>query len=381
MTAKILVADDSLTIQKVIGITLASSGYELVECLNETDLFRFLQSKDFDLVLLDFNLSDKRTGYELSRQIKELCPDLPIMIMLGTFDSVEESQLVPCGISDRVVKPFESGKFIKKCKDLIENATNLAKPVTEEQVSDQAEVRNEDDFSFGDKLDSWVVDAPVIQKESRTEIDIVHTPLKLDPLESELAGWSIDEGVNLEEKYNKTFPPIIENAHEVNVLERFQEASDFLDRKEKELEEQVDEKFDHEFSNITQPTFEIPLDLNQQLISEINDDFTPDAFWAVDDIVTIESEDSKQIKETHLDLVQNKAASSEKISISPEVREIPLLNHDEIIEKLKISLRPIIEDMVKEFCRQSAEKIAWEVIPDLAENLIRKELKEISDSL
>jgi len=41
----------------------------------------------------------------------------------------------------------------------------------------------------------------------------------------------------------------------------------------------------------------------------------------------------------------------------------------------------MIEEMVKEFCRQSAEKVAWEVIPDLAENLIRKEIKEISDSV
>ena len=41
----------------------------------------------------------------------------------------------------------------------------------------------------------------------------------------------------------------------------------------------------------------------------------------------------------------------------------------------------MIEELVKEYCKQSAEKIAWEVIPDLAENLIRKELKEISKSL
>jgi uncharacterized hydantoinase/oxoprolinase family protein len=37
--------------------------------------------------------------------------------------------------------------------------------------------------------------------------------------------------------------------------------------------------------------------------------------------------------------------------------------------------------MVKEVCSQSAEKVAWEVIPDLAENLIRKEIKNLSDSI
>ena len=58
-----------------------------------------------------------------------------------------------------------------------------------------------------------------------------------------------------------------------------------------------------------------------------------------------------------------------------------LVDQDQLVEKLKIALRPMIEEMVKEFCRESAEKVAWEVIPDLAENLIRKEIKEISDSL
>jgi hypothetical protein len=57
------------------------------------------------------------------------------------------------------------------------------------------------------------------------------------------------------------------------------------------------------------------------------------------------------------------------------------MDQDELVEKLKISLRPMIEEMVREFCRQNAEKVAWEVIPDLAENLIRKELKDISDSI
>ena len=57
------------------------------------------------------------------------------------------------------------------------------------------------------------------------------------------------------------------------------------------------------------------------------------------------------------------------------------MDQDELVEKLKVSLRPMIEEMVREFCKQNVEKVAWEVIPDLAENLIRKEIKEISDSI
>ena len=92
MTSKVLVADDSLTIQKVIGITLANSGYELVECLNEAELLKKIQSNQFDLVLLDFNLSDSRSGYELAKLINLALPRAAIIVMLGTFDTVDESK-------------------------------------------------------------------------------------------------------------------------------------------------------------------------------------------------------------------------------------------------------------------------------------------------
>ena len=69
MASRVLVADDSLKIQKVIGITLANSGYDLVECVNEDELFKKVESDHFDLILLDFNLSDSKTGYELSKKL------------------------------------------------------------------------------------------------------------------------------------------------------------------------------------------------------------------------------------------------------------------------------------------------------------------------
>jgi len=103
MTSKVLIADDSLTIQKVIGITLANSGYELVECLNEAELFRKIQSNHYDLILLDFNLSDSRSGYELAKQINNSVPGAAIIVMLGTFDTIDEGQFEACGISDKIV--------------------------------------------------------------------------------------------------------------------------------------------------------------------------------------------------------------------------------------------------------------------------------------
>ena len=40
----------------------------------------------------------------------------------------------------------------------------------------------------------------------------------------------------------------------------------------------------------------------------------------------------------------------------------------------------MLEEMVKDLCKEKVEQIAWDIIPDLAENLIRNEIKEIIDS-
>lgn len=381
MTSRVLVADDSLTIQKVIGITLANSGYELVECVNEEELFRKIQSNHFDLILLDFNLSDSRSGYELSKQINNVMPGAAIIVMLGTFDSIDEGQFSSCGISDKIVKPFESSKFIKKCRDLLEGVRPT--PVVTEKKTDSFETDSDD-------LDFWKVDAPSMmtsQEEEPTEpaYSLNDSSISLDPLSSEIEGWGFTPSNHLEDKFQKSFPPVIEEASgETNILDRLQSSSNFV------LDTSIDE-------DETDPSFEVPEDLNRNLLEEIDDEISAEAFWAVDEVVPVKAEEYKDIVATNLeevtaDLTETINQFKESESIKAASKVVPSKSHqepdtiihmdqDELVEKLKISLRPMIEEMVREFCRQNAEKVAWEVIPDLAENLIRKELKEISDSV
>lgn len=374
MTARVLIADDSLTIQKVIGITLANSGYELVECLNEVELLRKIQSNSFDLILLDFNLSDSHSGYELSRQIHNSMPKASIIVMLGTFDTIDESQFEACGIADKIVKPFESTKFVKKCRDLLEGARPAIAPKKENKVEE-----DNDDF---DNLDLWKVEAPQM---SSHESEVEEEPLTkhskentLDPLSSEIEGWGFTPNNSLEEKFQKTFPPVIEEASDVRIADRLQTSSQFVNAHD--FDEEKNEDLD-----ATDPSFEIPEDLNRNLLNEIEDEISAEAFWAVDEVVPKKSEEEEDIRETNLDEVT--ADLTETVQVfkqkesSSSVQVDKSTNQDELVEKLKIAFRPMIEEMVKEFCRQSAEKVAWEVIPDLAENLIRKEIKEISDSV
>ena len=375
MTSRVLVADDSLTIQKVIGITLANSGYELVECLNEADLLKKIHSGHFDLVLLDFNLSESRTGYEISKQINLAMPQASIIVMLGTFDTVDESRFDECGITDKIVKPFESTKFIKKCRDLLDEG-KPAVPAKKEKSPLMAEENNE---AHENDLDMWKVDAPQMHSNEPFVDDNNIDAAALDPLSSEIEGWGFTPNNSLEEKFQKVFPPIIEDASDVRIMDRLQSSSQFMNTLEFD-----DDDLDSDLDT-TNPTFEVPEDLNRNLLNELEDDLSPEAFWAVDEFVPTKFEEQEDISHTNLNevtadltaAVNEFKAKESTISYPSE----PMANQDELVEKLKLALKPMIEEMVKEFCRESAEKVAWEVIPDLAENLIRKEIKEIAESV
>ena len=56
MNHKVLLADDSLTIQKVIRITLAGQPYDIVDCATEEELFKKLPEVQPKIVFLDFKI-------------------------------------------------------------------------------------------------------------------------------------------------------------------------------------------------------------------------------------------------------------------------------------------------------------------------------------
>ena len=54
---------------------------------------------------------------------------------------------------------------------------------------------------------------------------------------------------------------------------------------------------------------------------------------------------------------------------------------NEMREDIEQRVASLVEEVVRKYCSETVERVAWEIIPDLAENLIKKELKSISDSI
>lgn len=120
MAKKILLADDSITIQKVITITLASEDYDLVIVGDGDSAVSKAREIRPDLVLADVAMPG-RNGYEVCAAIKSdaALKNTPVLLLAGTFEPLNREEAAKAGADDSIVKPFESQELIDKVRDLI----------------------------------------------------------------------------------------------------------------------------------------------------------------------------------------------------------------------------------------------------------------------
>ncbi len=153
MPKKLLLADDSITIQKVIGITLANEEFALTTVDNGTDAIATAKRLKPDLILADVVMPGK-TGYEVCEYVKH-DPELrntPVMLLAGTFESFDEAEMARVGADGYITKPFESQTLIDTVHELISRAQSgqnarATLPAPAPTPASAAEELNLEDFS------------------------------------------------------------------------------------------------------------------------------------------------------------------------------------------------------------------------------------------
>ncbi|HSB69638.1 MAG TPA: response regulator [Candidatus Methylomirabilis sp.] len=120
MGARILVADDSVTIQKVVELTFSKEDFVLVQARSGEETIRKALEVRPDLVLVDLVMPDKN-GYEVCAALRAepTLRSVPIILLTGTFESFDKEQGLQAGADDFVTKPFESQVLISKVKRLL----------------------------------------------------------------------------------------------------------------------------------------------------------------------------------------------------------------------------------------------------------------------
>lgn len=120
MTRKLLVADDSFTIQRVVKLTFADEDVQ-VESVADGDqaLARTRQLRP-DLVLADV-LMPGLSGYQVCAEIKadpELC-NIPVVLMVGAFEPFDHLEAGRVKCDAYLTKPFDTSELLQTFKTLV----------------------------------------------------------------------------------------------------------------------------------------------------------------------------------------------------------------------------------------------------------------------
>jgi CheY-like chemotaxis protein len=118
---KLLLADDSITIQKVVDLTFADEGVSVVCVDNGREAIERLADFVPDVVLADVFMPQVN-GYELCEYIKqhEHLKHIPVMLLIGSFEPYDEEEARRVGANDTLTKPFQSiRRLIDKVGQLV----------------------------------------------------------------------------------------------------------------------------------------------------------------------------------------------------------------------------------------------------------------------
>ena len=120
MAKKILLADDSITIQKVVELTFSEGDYEVICVGNGSEAIRRADEVVPDIALVDV-MMPQRNGYEVCSHIKQ-DPGLswiPVLLLTGTFEPFDPRRAEQAGAQGHITKPFESRALVKEVEDLL----------------------------------------------------------------------------------------------------------------------------------------------------------------------------------------------------------------------------------------------------------------------
>ncbi len=435
MKPKILVADDSATIQKVIGITLANEDFQLIKCVAEVELLDLVKEHKPELVLLDYNLSESKTGYDLISEIRNI-HDARVIFLYGTFDTIDEALNKSTQVDGHVVKPFDAKKFINLCRDVLTLPVHELSPDFDDEYNDEegedfsnnfdsveTDPDKTDQFELGD---DWQVNQPNLEDDIEPE-DVI-TSQEKNQLEAGIEDWGIPVPgvIDRDDSHAMDLPPVIEAKSEVAIPEKIQE----------EAQDAIPSDSDLEYPDITQvvKTVEIEEDFldvsddGPQLVSmdELNEVEVPDDgieltatagtdtiegvqaleeqiadetdseedLWSADEVMEDPDAHNFYDETEEVEAPITDEPTRREFDITPEATKpinveagdktdpmLSLMTPAMIEAKVRESMQPIIEKIVREEAQKIIEKVAWEVIPDLAENIIKEQLERLADDV
>jgi CheY-like chemotaxis protein len=214
MPRKLLLADDSVVIQKLVGLSFANEDVEIVSTDNGDDAIAKVREITPDVVLADVVMPGK-SGYEVCEAIKQdpALAHVPVLLLTGTFEAFDESRADAAGADGRITKPFEAQALVERVTEVMNAAPAAGGAATASTPSSPApadeDAANDFDFFDADATDlagpdslelrarpgNASADTPAIGDTSDSILFGEPGEAEADELDTDIGGLALGESV------------------------------------------------------------------------------------------------------------------------------------------------------------------------------------------
>jgi len=369
MPIKLLFADDSVTIQKVVELAFEGEDVEVTAVSSGDMVMEKLNESRPDIIIVDAVMPGMN-GIELCEKLKkdENYSDIPVLLLRNEFDEFDTDVLVKIGADDCITKPFKSEELVKKTKEFAAKKNALDYTLSEFEGPFQ---ENTEQLFVADEIESPRPQSAPFEEKNQQEEDLKKNEagdiliLKPDDEITDEAAENMESLSSVEiispeskiEEENLNISGLLNDGEIENLQNEIKKAEEEL------LTSVSDEKEDEKlpaFQMEESETAAIPAnssssDMNN-FIAELNK----------------ESIISEKIKDIVIKVTENVFEKTLKLSVEKSMKEsIETILKDKT-EKLIHSLTPLLTKTI--------EGVVTDVVPELAESLIKKEIEKIKNS-
>lgn len=121
-TEKIMVVDDEKPLASMLKTMLGGLGYSVeiyTDSLAAVANYR-RRPQDFDVIITDMTMPNM-TGTELTREARSLRPEIPIILMTGYSESINEEKAAHLGLNSFLLKPISKTELAKTLRRVLDH--------------------------------------------------------------------------------------------------------------------------------------------------------------------------------------------------------------------------------------------------------------------
>lgn len=202
---KLLLADDSTTIQKVVTLILATEGFEIKTAKTGDEALSIAKEYLPDIILADTELP-QTNGYQLCEKVRgeNATAQIPLLLLTSTFKPVKESLSNNVGANGYVTKPFEAEELTERINSALQEKApaGAGKRIEEPVAGKQKEGGQE----------------PASRVEAKPEIRVERSEASIKPVTREEA---VPTGERIKEITEREIQSAITRSVEMNLKDLF----------------------------------------------------------------------------------------------------------------------------------------------------------------